>query len=120
MPEITHRMTPEITRRMTLEEKYAETQAALNHVNEVRRALIRGLLAEAGKLQERRLAYLEAQAHNGGPAFDNRYWPEITKPLNRANSIAYDIASLSAGPGYFVRNEIQGWDVKRVLDEIQQ
>lgn len=98
-------------------------QAVLDHENEVRRALIRGLLAERAAVHDEYQAKCEAYHESTTGSLPDGFGQHLICRMrvltNKAQAIAYDLASLSAGPGYFVRNEIQGWDVNLILEGIQ-
>ena len=101
----------------------AETVAVLSRENEVRRARIRRIRLEIAQrhAQECLAASNYIEAHGDLPP---RGWNEAsTRSIlalhDELNRLAYEIASLSAGPGYLVMNAVGPGDVQRVLEGIQ-
>lgn len=104
-------------------DKLAETQAALDHDNEVRRARIRGLWLELGTLEDQRRQRFEGYvAHMGDyppRGWDDSHRYQVEKLQAEIERHAYDIAALKAGPGYFLQQAIDAWEARKVLDDMR-
>lgn len=99
-----------------------DTQTQLDTENEARRSRIRALRVEIistqNQLVEQFHRYTQAGFNYPPRGWDERYQHEIERRIFEMRRLAEEIATLSAGPGYFLLRSVEVGDAERVLEEI--
>jgi hypothetical protein len=90
--------------------------------NEVRAARIRGIQSEIVAINKARLLRAEMlERYSYGcvpPHWDKAFARRLRLLYDQQSALAYEIASLKPGDGYFIREPVSGWEVRKICAQI--
>jgi hypothetical protein len=90
--------------------------------NEVRAARIRGIQAEIVAINKARLLRAEMlERYSYGylpPYWDEAFVRQLQTLYDQQSALAYEIASLKPGDGYFTREPVSGWEAREICAQI--